>query len=207
LNFKNNGIGQTKLPAYTHAMAYGDFFQEGTISLMSSPVVANPAIPADIDKTGQVYFYKMINGLWVDRTSEILTDTTGCVWPRKAVSADFNGDGKPDIFLACHGFDAPPFAGEKQVIFLSQTDGTYKRTVLDFNCYCHGATAADFKGNGFADIVITDTSGDFRQPMYLRNNKDGTFTPSKVELSTDLSGFSFPGQTEKYAKPIYSELR
>ena len=204
LNFKNNGQGQISLPEYTHAMAYGDFFQDGSISLMMSPVRANPAIPSDINKTGLVYFYKRINNAWVDKTSEILTDAKGCVWPRKAISADFNGDGKPDIFLACHGFDAPPFAGEKQVLFLSQPDGKYKRSLLDFTCYCHGATAGDFKGDGFADIIITDTSGQFQQPMYLRNNKDGTFTPSKSELSAEVGGFSFPDQTIKYAKPIYT---
>lgn len=204
LNFKNNGQGQTSLPEYTHAMAYGDFFQDGSISLMMSPVRANPAIPSDINKTGLVYFYKRINNAWVDKTSEILTDATGCVWPRKAVSADFNGDGKPDIFLACHGFDAVPFAGEKQVLLLSQPDGRYKRSMLDITCYCHSATAGDFKGDGFADVIITDTSGQFQQPMYLRNNKDGTFTPSKSELSAQVGMYSFPGQTAQYAKPIYT---
>lgn len=171
---------------------------------MTSPVRANPSIPSDINKTGVVYFYKRINNAWVDRTSEILTDSAGCVWPRKAVSAEFNGDGKPDIFLACTGFDAVPFASEKQVLFLSQSDGKYKRSLLDVTCFCHGATAADFRGDGFADVIITDTSGEFQQPMYLRNNKDGTFAPSKVELSTEVGMFSFPGQTNKYAKPIYT---
>ncbi len=204
LNFKNNGQGQTSLPEYTHAMAYGDFFQDGTISLMMSPVVANSAIPTDVNKRGLIYFYKRINGKWVDHTSEILTDTTGCVWPRKAVSADFNGDGKPDIMLSCTGFDAPPFPGEKQLLLLSQPDGKYKRSILDFNCYCHGATAADFKGDGFSDLIISDTSGQFMRTTYLRNNKDATFTPSNSELSAELGMYSFPNQTIKYSKPIYT---
>lgn len=187
LNFKNNGQGKTNLPTYTHAMAYGDFFQNGTISLMTSPVTANSSNPADINKIGKIYFYKKINGAWIDKTSEILKDNSGCVWPRKAVSADFNGDSKPDIFLACTGFDADPFAGEKQVLLLSQPDGKYKRILLNITCYCHGASAADFSGTGYADLVITDTSSNFNQPMYLKNNRDGTFTPSANELPSSLS--------------------
>jgi hypothetical protein len=203
LNFKNNGQGQTILPDNTQAMGYGDFFQDGTISLVTSPIIANLNNPADVNKTALVYIYKRINGAWVDKTSDILSDNKGCVWPRKALVADFNGDGKPDIFFACHGFDAPPFAGEKQVVFLSQPDGVYKRSMLNnFECFCHSAAAADLRGDGFADVVVSDTSGDFKQPMYLRNNKDGTFTPSKAELSPIVGAFSFPGQTITFARGI-----
>jgi hypothetical protein len=44
----------------------------------------------------------LINGAWVDQTSRLLTDTTGCLHPRKAIVADFNGDDVPDVFIACH---------------------------------------------------------------------------------------------------------
>jgi hypothetical protein len=201
LNFKNNGRNQTKLPEYAHAIAYGDFFQDGTVSLMTSPVIADIKNPADINKVGTVKFYKNINSVWVDKTSDILKDSTGCVWPRKAVSADFNGDQKPDIFLSCHGFDVTPFAGEKQILFLSQSDGTYKRSVLDIDGYCHGATAADFTGSGFADLVTTCSNGG-AGVTYFKNNKNGTFAASFTEISAlTKPTVSLSGST---ARGIYS---
>lgn len=206
LNFKNSGMGQIKAPEYTQAMAYGDFFQDGSISLVSSPIIADMKNPADINKVGKIKFYKNTNGTWVDKTADILADNTGCVWPRKAVSADFNGDKKPDIFLSCHGFDAAPFAGEKQVLLLSQPDGKYKRTNLDFVCYCHSATAADFTGEGYADLVITDTSGDFKQPIYLSNNRNGTFSIDRNKLSTSVNAEPVVGGAAnvRYGKGIYT---
>lgn len=204
LNFKTIFRGQTTQMPYTHAMAYGDFFQDGSISLMTSPVVAKASVPSDSNKIGTVKFYKNINGGWFDKTSEILADNRGCVWPRKAVSADFNGDKKPDIFLACHGFDAPPFSGEKQILFLSQPDGTYRRTELDISCYCHSATAADLNGNGFADLVITDTSGPYIRPMYLHNSKNGTFAATPGEISALTNGITFPPDVKVYPMQLYT---
>src|SRR5262245_23197393 len=37
---------------------------------------------------------------------------------RQIVVADFNGDGRPDIFIADHGMDAPPFPGFPDTLIL-----------------------------------------------------------------------------------------
>ena len=130
---------------------------------------------------GTIHFYKNVNGKWVDHTSDILSNNVGCLHPRKAIVADFNGDGKPDVLFACHGLDQAPFPGEQMHMLLSQPDGTYKNSTLPFTGFFHSASAADFGGKGFADIVVADPliAG---TPYFLINNGDGTFTKSTTRL-------------------------
>jgi hypothetical protein len=47
-------------------------------------------------------------------------------------------------------------------------------------CYCHGATAADFSGKGYADLVLADPVV-LNRAVYLKN-QNGTFvdTPAKL---------------------------
>lgn len=191
LNAKHNGQGAIQLPPTSPAFpikfltttegiqngyALVDFFQDGRYSLV---VFSQNYIPSG-DGVGHVYFYKKDQkGNWVDHTTELLADQTGCTTPRKVIVADFNGDGKPDVFAACHGLDralaAGETEGERPHMLLSQADGKYKNITMDFNCYCHGASAADLNGNGFADLVVTDSKVQDR-PYFLLNNKNGTFT-------------------------------
>jgi len=168
--------------------AYADFLQDGSYSLVAATSNFGPeatdahGVP---DKPGKVHFYQRVDGAWVDRSAQLLVDQTSCISPRKAIVADFNGDGKPDVFLACHGYDAEPFPGERQRILLSQPDGTYSNVEMPVTCFCHGAAAADIEGNGHADILVADQMVE-RTPYFLLNNRDGTFTPDKSRLP-DLS--------------------
>jgi hypothetical protein len=137
--------------------------------------------------TSILSFWKIVGGVWVERTNEILKDKTGCIALKKALVADFNGDAKPDVFLSCHGLDEPPYPGEQQRVLLSQTDGTYKNVLVPFSAYAHGASAADVNGTGYADVVLSDTSIRLT-PFYLVNNKDGTFTEDKSRMPQSVKG-------------------
>ncbi len=163
-------------------MAYADFFQNGSYSLVTHSELYNwqTQTPATATK-GKIYFWQRVNNTWVDKTSTLLADTTGCVHPRKAIVADFNKDGKPDVFFACFGFDAPPFPGEQSVLLLSQPNGTYSKSILPFTSLTHGASAADVNGDGYPDVLVTlDLTA--QTPAFLMNNKDGTFTVDKTRL-------------------------
>ncbi|GAC1605450.1 MAG: hypothetical protein NVS3B3_03350 [Aquirhabdus sp.] len=203
LNAKNTGLPSQSLPKSSGAnpvkfisptemiatgYAMGDFFQDGTASMVGFTNNFVPASDPNYGRTpGHAYFYKKdANGNWIDQTSKLLSDQTGCITPRKVIVADFNGDGVPDIFVACHGTDLYPLpagytAGEVPRILLSQPDGTYKNVPAPVSCYCHGAAAADVNGNGFADIVVVDPEIN-KQPCYLVNNKDGTFKPDYTRM-------------------------
>ena len=168
--------------------AMGDFFQDGTYSLVvNSGDFSSASAPDGYTKQpGKIYFFRMINGQWVDHTAGKVDSTVGCVTARKLLVADFNGDAKPDVFVACTGIDTHPFPGENQRVLLSQADGTYKNVLLPFKAYAHGAAAADFNGNGYASVVLADQTVAATTYM-LVNNKDGTFKQDFTRLPTTLS--------------------
>lgn len=180
-------VGAQWLPpevAGGNAVAFADFFQDGSYSMVTHTLEYIPEWSQT--KFGHIKFYKRAaNGSWVDNTAALLKDTQGCLHPRKAVVADFNGDGKPDVFFACHGFDRDPFPGEQPHILLSQADGTYQNKTLPVTCFCHSATAVDYRNDGYADIIVTDNMVQ-GTPFFLTNNRDGTFKVDTARLPSEL---------------------
>lgn len=165
-------------------VAYGDFFQDGTIATFAQWFPDNSTLPVADQKPGVVkFFHRTADGKsWEDRTSELLKDGTGCISLRKANIADFNEDGKPDLYLGCHGADVAGSLGENQRILLSQPDGTYTNNVVPLICYCHASTAGDLNGDGHVDVLTYDTLSEWDSPghrmqvLALMGNGDGTFT-------------------------------
>jgi hypothetical protein len=187
-NKNNRNIGSVTLPnPGGNAFALADFNRDGSNALVVHSLEYNPADPTTYSKFGHIHFYKQDGtGAWIENTSALLANNVGCLHPRKAIIADFNNDGVPDVFFACHGADAPPFPGEQPHVLLSQNDGTYQNVTLPLTCYCHSASAADINGDGFPDVLVTDTSVALK-PFFLINNQNGTFTPDYFRLPASVA--------------------
>lgn len=175
-------IPQTgNLPGWnTVAYAFGDFFQDGSYSMVSHTQESdNAANYPSGPPTGHIKFWKKDSaGSWVDRTSDILKDNNGCILSRKAVVADFNNDGMPDVYFACSGFDKAPFDGEYQRVLLSDSQSRiYTNTQIPVKGYTHGASAADIDHDGNVDIVVADMLGTGSKiPIYaLKGDGKGSF--------------------------------
>ena len=181
------------------SIAFGDFFQEGKYSAFVMASVSDgaygPNLPGNIPGVG--YFLDQDNsGKWVDRSSELfkaISDRRGCISPSYTAVADFNIDSRPDIYIACTGVDfLIPGATVEQnqaagrsfsVLYLSQSDGTYKsRRVEESNpMYGHKAAALDINGDRNIDIITTDIIDPSQPigcgaPYVLLGRGDGTFT-------------------------------
>jgi hypothetical protein len=110
--------------------------------------------------------------------------------PREIVVADFNGDGRPDIFIANHGWDADPFAGETNTLLISNADGTYtdrSSTLPQTADFSHSACVGDINGDGKLDIYVGNISGSAKiAPYFLMGKGDGTFTQKKTGLPSRM---------------------
>lgn len=181
------------------SVTFGDFFQEGKYSaFVSSTRASNLYKNPDVnDIPGIAYFLSQdLNGVWRDRTSELIKkvdDRATCVNTSYSFVADFNNDGKPDVYIACSGVDynlnsfgystaaLKDLYTSNQLLYISQIDGTYKRVEIPFRIYAHQAAAADIDGDGNIDIItINALGGDYDNSVdrvsVLLGKGDGTFT-------------------------------
>jgi hypothetical protein len=154
------------------SLTLGDFFQEGSYSAF---VAVNQA-----GTSAKAYFLKKnTEGIWEDATTSLLTDRSVCTTIVQSITADLNGDGKPDVYVVCGGASAGAF---KQVLFVSQpNDKTYLRQETSFTLQqAWGATAGDIDGDGDVDLVVSDNG----QAIVLMNDGRGMGAAS---LSKDIS--------------------
>ena len=108
------------------------------------------------------------------------------VHAREAVTADFNGDGRDDVFIAAHGMDDKPFPGEQNVLLLSQKGGGHFDASLthlpQMEDMSHGAGAGDIDGDGDVDVIVITNAGGGNAGVsnyFLINDGSGSMTFSK----------------------------
>jgi hypothetical protein len=192
-NFKQIGLSPKIFPVFGEARAFGNFSGSTDVALFIanlnySPSTSTPQTAAP--STFSMYQQQPDGSYAIDTT--LLSSNTGCIHPRKAVVADFNLDGKQDVFVACHGYDASPFPGEQNKIVLSQPNGTYQTANASTDVgFFHSAAAADLNGDGYPDVVVTDNF-DSKSILVLINQKDGTFQrESGTRIPISLGGKNY----------------
>lgn len=84
-----------------------------------------------------------------DRTPRILCDNL--FHPHSLEVADFNGNGRLDIFVAEMGLGKNP--DPKMFIFLNTGDGEFEQVLIQHGVPMHEAKVADISGDGKPDIV------------------------------------------------------
>lgn len=194
-NYKQIGMTPQTLPSGNNTIrAYGDFGGNGRLDLFRAVTTYNLALPIAQATPSRFEFHeKQLDGSFKPNVL-LLPQSDGCIHPRKAIVADFNGDGRPDIFVACHGYDASPFPGERSKVVLSQPGGKYvvsdASSDIGFN---HGATAADINGDGKIDVIVVN-SKDADRLYALLNDGAGHFvreSPSRFPSSVRNGGSYF----------------
>ena len=129
------------------------------------------------------------NGNFSDQTrSLIIGPEIGRIHPRDHVVADFNGDGRPDIFIGCDGYEAHPWAGEMNVLLLSTEDGQYwdaSETLPQDNDFSHSVAAGDIDNDGDPDIFVGNIPFEVKA-YFLINNGRGEFQQNYNRLPASL---------------------
>ncbi len=138
-----------------------------------------------------VFLLNRGGGRFVDGTGSLFDGSPPAVeWNRQMVVADFNGDRRPDIFIADTGTDNaalnPGCPGQHNKLILSMPDGKFRDASSNLPqrfTFTHSAAAADVNGDGTIDIVENNVCGrDNVQSDILLNDGGGHFTPTSDRL-------------------------
>ncbi len=121
------------------------------------------------------------DGTFTDVSAKAGILTPGGCYGLGAVTADFDNDGWPDIYVAC---DQTP-----SLLYRNRHDGTFEErgdaAGVSYNAdgalqAGMGIAVGDYDGNGFLDIAKTNFSGD-RPSLY--RNEDGQFFEDVSEMA------------------------
>ena len=171
------------------AHAFGEFNKQGELSVF----IANQNYTTQHDSYATAtndpkylsdFTFWSINA---DKTLTKVSSVKGCLHPRKAIVADFNHDGIPDVLVACHGYDDVPFPGEKSKLLLSNGRGNYVMSDALDTEFNHSVAAADINGDGYPDLVRT-AGGTL---AVFINQKNGTFVKQPDAISDNTTSGYF----------------
>jgi FG-GAP-like repeat len=109
---------------------------------------------------------------------------------RQIIVADFNGDRRNDIFVADHGYDAPPFPGHANALALSTPEGKLVDASANLppeSGFSHSAAAADVNGDASIDLYVGNLcTACTDAPEILLNDGTGHFTQRTDLLPPDM---------------------
>jgi len=130
--------------------------------------------PLGLKGTHSELYHNNGDGTFTNVSEKSGVTRTGAYYCFTPLTADFDNDGWPDIYVSCDS--------TASLLFHNNHDGTFAESALSagvaFNEDGHaqagmGVDAADFNGDGWLDIIKTNFSGD--TPTLYRNSGDGTF--------------------------------
>jgi hypothetical protein len=157
-----------------------DFDSNGYLDLVVNDWQSPPA-------TAPVFAFRNNGqGLFVDATSDILgTQNIQMNHPRHYAIADFNNDGRLDLFIADHGADIPPFAGGQSRILIQTPDGKLKDETTSripvVKAFTHNVSAGDIDGDGDVDLYMCNICCGVGPRLYL-NDGTGKFTADSSRI-------------------------
>ncbi len=138
-----------------------------------------------------MFYWGSANGTY-ELASASSIDMPATLHPREFVTADFNSDGKLDLFVADHGWDATPFPGGQNQLILSSLNGWTNATanLPQRQDFTHSTAVGDVNKDGFTDIFIgnIDTGTSPYSNSILYGDGKGHFTESTTALPNEIVG-------------------
>jgi hypothetical protein len=138
-------------------------------------------------------------------------DTLMTVHPRKVLFADFNADGVSDMFISSHGWDAPPFPGEQNRLYLSRLEGGWEdatATLPQLSDFSHTSAVGDISGRGLTDIFVGNGYAQSGQPgpYTLLNTGRGQFTRTTANIPVGRNQLLDPTTGHHFLGATFADL-
>jgi hypothetical protein len=129
------------------------------------------------------------NGTFLDQTSSIFDGAPPqTLDARRVVVADFNGDGRPDVFVADEGQDVTPNSGHQNTLILSAPGGKLTNATANLpqrSDFSHALAMADVNTDGSPDLFVGNL-GDANSSILL-NDGHGHFRDEPNGIPADLA--------------------
>jgi enediyne biosynthesis protein E4 len=213
--FRNNGDGTftdvtekagVAPDMYSIAVAAADFDNDGFVDLL-------------VTGYGRAILYRNNgNGTFTDVTAKagIKVDR----WSISSTWLDYDRDGCLDLFVgryvkfdptyhnyyAADNYPGPlDYGGDTNVLYHSNCDGTFtdvsdKAGISAFLGRTMGVTSADFDGDGWPDIYV---SNDKTENFLFHNNHNGTFTEMAVDAEV---AYGQNGEATSSMGPVFADV-
>lgn len=180
--------GQLKLADETTELRTADLNGDGL-----RDVIIGPLVYERLEPVPPVFLLNKGGGRFVEATDSLFDGPVPKIeWNREMVVADFNGDGRPDVFIADTGLDNqalnPGYPGQQDRLILSTPDGKYVDASANLpqqRTFTHSAAAADVNGDGHIDIFENNLGccgRDHVPAEILLNDGSGHFTAAPALL-------------------------
>jgi hypothetical protein len=187
------------------------------------------AMAADFDNDGHTdllvnsyghvtLFRNRGNGTFEDVTAKAGLDVKG--WALAASWLDYDRDGCVDLFIgryvkfdptyrsyyAADNYPGPlDYPGDSNLLYHNSCRGTFtdvseKAGIASFKGRAMSVTAADFDGDGYPDIYV---SNDKTENFLFRNKRDGTFEEIALEAG---AAFGQNGESTSAMGPVFFDM-
>ena len=177
------------IPAGQYGISDGypiDFDSDG-----DSDLIVAPSTPQTYPATSGPLraFRNNGSGAFAEVTAEVL-GSISVVNVRDFRSADLNGDGRVDLFVADHGTDVSPFPGAQSRILIQSKDGklvdeTATRLPI-IDAFTHHVSLGDIDSDGDLDVYMCNISI-LAGPRFYINDGTGVFAAATNRLPASIS--------------------
>lgn len=140
---------------------------------------------AGFNSTVPVYAFPGTGTGGFTENNALLSPQPAVVHARQFLAADLNGDGKADLLIADHGWDAGTYPGARNWLMLNNGAGTLAdKTASNLDLlpgYTHQAAIGDLNGDGKLDLILNNAACNgttmtcANEPRFWLNNGAGAF--------------------------------